>query len=73
MKMPVFWVLSSLNALMMEAVQTSETSVNSYQPTRYYNPEDGHLRSHRRENLRSHLGGQWAVRVGLEPFMAEGH
>jgi hypothetical protein len=29
--------------LMMEAVQTSETSVNSYQSTQRYNPEDGHL------------------------------
>jgi hypothetical protein len=28
---------------MMEAVQTSETSVNFYQSTRRYNPEDGHL------------------------------
>jgi hypothetical protein len=27
----------------MEAVQPSETSVNSYQNTRRYNPEDGHL------------------------------
>jgi hypothetical protein len=30
-------------ALMMEAVQTSETLVNSYQSTRRYNPEDSHL------------------------------
>jgi hypothetical protein len=30
--------------LMMEAVQTSETFVNSYQATRRNNPEDGHLR-----------------------------
>jgi hypothetical protein len=30
-------------ALMMEAVRTSETSVNSYQSTWRYNPEDGHL------------------------------
>jgi hypothetical protein len=28
---------------MMAAVQTSETLVNSYQSTRRYNPEDGHL------------------------------
>jgi hypothetical protein len=32
-----------LLALMMEAVQTTETSVNSYQSTRRYNPEDSHL------------------------------
>jgi hypothetical protein len=30
-------------ALMMEAVQTSETLVNSYQCTRRYNPEDSHF------------------------------
>jgi hypothetical protein len=41
--------------LMMEAVRTSETSVNSYQSTRRYNPEDGHLHSHRCENLKSYL------------------
>jgi hypothetical protein len=45
----------SFVALMMEAVQTSETSVNSYQCTRRYNPEDSHLHSHRRENLKSYL------------------
>jgi predicted transcriptional regulator len=32
-----------LIALMMEAVQTSETLVNSYQSTRIYNQEDSHL------------------------------
>jgi hypothetical protein len=30
-------------ALMMEAVRTSETLLNSYQSTRRYNPEDSHL------------------------------
>jgi hypothetical protein len=29
--------------LMIEAVRTSETSVNFYQTTRRYNPEDSHL------------------------------
>jgi hypothetical protein len=33
----------SRNALMMEAAQSSETSVNSHQSTWRYNPEDGHL------------------------------
>jgi hypothetical protein len=33
-------------ALMMEAVQTSETSVNSYQSTRRYNPEDSQSSSY---------------------------
>jgi hypothetical protein len=30
-------------ALMMEAARTSETSVNFYQTTRRYNPEEIHL------------------------------
>jgi hypothetical protein len=37
----------------MEAVQTSETSVNSYQSTRRYNPQDNHLHSQRREDVKS--------------------
>jgi hypothetical protein len=39
---------------MMEAVNTSETTVNFYQTTRRYNPEDSHLRTNRRENLKSY-------------------
>jgi hypothetical protein len=39
----------------MEAASTSETLVKFYQTTRRYNPEDSHLRSHRRENLKSYL------------------
>jgi hypothetical protein len=39
---------------MMEAASTSETSVNFYQTTQRYNPEDSHLRTHRRENLKSY-------------------
>jgi hypothetical protein len=41
-KMAVFWVVEI--ALMMEAVSTSETSVNFYQTTRRNNPEDSHPR-----------------------------
>jgi hypothetical protein len=40
---------------MMEAARTSETLVNLYQTTRRYNPEDSHLRTPRRENLKSYL------------------
>jgi t-SNARE complex subunit (syntaxin) len=40
---------------MMEAARTSETLVNFYQTTRRYNPEHSHLRTHRRENLKSYL------------------
>jgi hypothetical protein len=43
-----------LIALMVEAARTSEMLVNFYQTTRLYNPEDNHLRTHRRENLRSY-------------------
>jgi hypothetical protein len=39
MKKAVFWVV----ALMMEAASTYETSVNFYQTTRRYNPEDSQL------------------------------
>jgi hypothetical protein len=49
-----------LIALMMEAVKTSETLVNFYQTTRRYNPEDNHLRTHRRENLKSY-SERWEV------------
>jgi hypothetical protein len=41
--------------LMMEAARTSETLVNFYQTTRRYNPEDSHLHSRRRQNLKSYL------------------
>jgi hypothetical protein len=47
---------NTLIALMMEAARTSETLVNFYQTTRRYNPEDSHLRTHRRKNLKSYLG-----------------
>jgi hypothetical protein len=39
-------------ALMMEAASTSETSVKFYQTTRRYSPEDSHLHTRRRENLK---------------------
>jgi hypothetical protein len=40
---------------MMEAASISETSVNIYQTTRRTNPEDGHLHTRHRENLKSHM------------------
>jgi hypothetical protein len=45
--------LLGCSTLMMEALQASEALVNSYQSTRRYNPEDSHLHSHRREDLKS--------------------
>jgi hypothetical protein len=63
MKMAVFWVVASCSllevcrrfALMMEAVSTSEIWVNIYQTIRRNNPEDSHLHTRSRENLKSHL------------------
>jgi hypothetical protein len=57
--MAVAWVVAyhqgqSLTSLMMEAANTSVTSVNFYQSTRRYNPEDIHLHTRRRENLKSY-------------------
>jgi hypothetical protein len=49
-------------ALMMEAVSTSEASVNIYQTTRRNNQEDSHLRTRRHQNLKSHrpnLTAEW--------------
>jgi hypothetical protein len=39
----------------MDVASTSETLVNFYQTTRRYNPEDSHLHTRRRENLKSDL------------------
>jgi hypothetical protein len=52
--MAVFWIVAPIIALMMEAANTSETSVNFYQTTRRNNPEDSHLHTRRRENQKSH-------------------
>jgi hypothetical protein len=41
-------------ALIMEAVNTSETSVSFYQIIRRNTPEGSHLRIRRLENLKSH-------------------
>jgi hypothetical protein len=41
--------------LMMEEASTYETSVNFYQTTRGNNPDDSHLHTRRRENLKSQL------------------
>jgi hypothetical protein len=39
--------------LLMDSASTSETSVKSYQTTGRNNPEDSHLHTRRRENLKS--------------------
>jgi hypothetical protein len=52
MKMAAFWVVAMI-ALMMEAIQTSETLANSYQSRRRYNPEGSHLRVSGVQHLQS--------------------
>jgi hypothetical protein len=47
-------IITVMIALMVEAENTSETSVNFYQTTRRNNPEDSHIHVRRRENLKSH-------------------
>jgi hypothetical protein len=42
-------------ALMMDAASTDKTSVNFFHTTRRNNPEDSHLHTRRRENLKYHL------------------
>jgi hypothetical protein len=64
-KMTVFWDVAPCSLvelyrhfrgadLMMEAASASETSVNFYQTTRRNIPEDSHLHTPRRENLKFH-------------------
>jgi hypothetical protein len=52
--MTIFWDAAQ-GTLMMEAVSISETSVHFYQTTRRNIPADSHLRTRRRENLKSHI------------------
>jgi hypothetical protein len=46
---------ASIIALMMEAVCTSETSVDIQLRTQQYIPEDFELNTRRRENFKSHI------------------
>jgi hypothetical protein len=47
-------VTQLLIALMIEAASAPETSVNFYQTTRRNIPQESHLHTFRRENLKSH-------------------
>jgi hypothetical protein len=47
-------IKATIVALMTEVKSTSETSVNFYQTTWRNIPEDSHLHTRRRENLKSH-------------------
>jgi hypothetical protein len=61
-EMAVFWDAAPCNlvstdrlvALMVEAVNLSETSVHIYEPTARSIPVDSHLHTRRHENLKSH-------------------
>jgi hypothetical protein len=48
-------IIRAMITFMMEVASTSETSVNFYHTTRRNNPEDSHLHTRRRENLKCHL------------------
>jgi hypothetical protein len=48
-------VLTASIALMVEALNTSETSVNFYETTQCNIPEGYHLHTRRRENLKFYL------------------
>jgi hypothetical protein len=50
----LIWAIRVNTALMMEAANTSETSVNLHQITSSNKPEDRHLHTLRREDLNSH-------------------
>jgi hypothetical protein len=52
---------------MMEAVRTSETSVNINVTTRRYIPEDCKLHTRRRENLKSQKKSGFHGGSGIEP------
>jgi hypothetical protein len=57
-------------ALMMETANTSETSVNFYQTTRRNIPEDIHLRTRCRENLKFCLTLQLLQALQIVPLVA---
>jgi hypothetical protein len=44
----------AMSVLMMGAASTFETSVNFYQITQRNKPQDSHIHTRRRENLKSH-------------------
>jgi hypothetical protein len=49
------WGFETFIGLIMEAVSTSEMSVNFYKTTWRNAPQDSHLHIRRRKNLKSHL------------------
>jgi hypothetical protein len=47
-------IASIIKGMVIEAASTSEKLVNFYQTTQRNNPEDSHLHTRRRKNLKSH-------------------
>jgi hypothetical protein len=56
-------------ALMMEAISTSETLANLYETTRRNIPEDSHLHTRHRENLKSHVGQLYQTKLHIIPSL----
>jgi hypothetical protein len=67
LKTAVFWVAAATTTA-MKAAGISETSINFYQTMRRCKPEDSHLHTRRRENLRSHFGNLF-IGEGKMKFM----
>jgi hypothetical protein len=70
----LFFIFVHQVNLMIEAVGSSKTSVNIYQPKLRNIPEDNHLHTRRRENVKYHLSKSscyfltlWPERVGYFP------
>jgi hypothetical protein len=77
-KMDVFWVVApcrlvwvyqrELIVLMMEAVKTPETLINSYKSKRRYIPEDSHLQGNL-NSLNGSVYGRKIIRPSLITFV----
>jgi hypothetical protein len=48
---------------MMKAAKSSETLGKFYLTTRRYNPEDSHLRTHRRKNLKTYKSAKFLPQI----------
>jgi hypothetical protein len=76
--MVVFWVVAPCSlvevyqrfggpcCLHHQGDESPETLVDFYQTARHDNPEDNHLRTHRRENLKFYLYGSWRWKSTLK-------
>jgi hypothetical protein len=79
MKMAVFWVVAPCSLVKVHQRfrgscclhHQGETLVNFYQTTRRYNPKYSHLRTHRRENLKSYKSLMFVLRVYRGDYVFE--